>query len=276
MWRVIVLFTLVSCSSTNIKEKWGSFKSPTLGDTKSIGSYNAGCLDGAQTLPLNTLGLVQMRPARQKYYGHPTLLSFLENLGEKFYQKQKKFLLVGDLSQPRGGPTINGHASHQTGLDVDIWFDFVKKRRELSYMDLEHMPALKYIRNNKLYNWNKDHEQLILMSVMDQRVDRVFVSPPIKKYFCDKKLRPEYLKKIRPWWGHKDHVHVRLKCPKNEELCEPQAAIKSVDCEKNLDWWFGDGPSIALSEMKESKKEITLPKKCEEVKKFKRFNGYKI
>ena len=31
-------------------------------------------------------------------------------------------LLIGDMSQPRGGPMLNGHSSHQIGLDVDIWF----------------------------------------------------------------------------------------------------------------------------------------------------------
>ena len=28
---------------------------------------------------------------------------------------------VGDMSQPRGGPMVTGHSSHQIGLDVDIW-----------------------------------------------------------------------------------------------------------------------------------------------------------
>ena len=31
-------------------------------------------------------------------------------------------LLVGDLAQPRGGPMLTGHASHQMGLDADVWF----------------------------------------------------------------------------------------------------------------------------------------------------------
>jgi murein endopeptidase len=29
-------------------------------------------------------------------------------------------LLIGDMSQPRDGPMLYGHSSHQIGLDVDI------------------------------------------------------------------------------------------------------------------------------------------------------------
>jgi hypothetical protein len=32
-----------------------------------------------------------------------------------------KGLYIGDISQPRGGPMTSGHASHQIGLDADIW-----------------------------------------------------------------------------------------------------------------------------------------------------------
>ena len=31
------------------------------------------------------------------------------------------------MGQPRGGPLPYGHASHQTGLDVDIWLDLSPK-----------------------------------------------------------------------------------------------------------------------------------------------------
>ena len=36
---------------------------------------------------------------------------------------------VGDMAQPRGGPLPFGHASHQTGLDVDIWFTLTPRPR---------------------------------------------------------------------------------------------------------------------------------------------------
>lgn len=276
MWNIIniiVLTFLFSCSTPNIKQKWGSFKSPTIGESKSIGSYSAGCLQGAKTLSLNPIGLIQMRPSRQKYYGHINLLSFLQQLGEKFYNSQRKYLLVGDLSQPRGGPTENGHASHQTGLDVDIWFDFVNKRSDLTYMDLEHKSALNYVVNNKLYNWSQDHEKLILLTVQDERVNRVFVSPPIKKYFCESGLEDKFLKKIRPWWGHKDHVHVRLNCPEKDAQCNPHEPIEDNGCIENLAWWYSDEPAKALTEMSGAKKEISLPIECDEIEKQKKFSG---
>src|ERR1700730_13809348 len=46
-------------------------------------------------------------------------------------------LLVGDMSQPRGGPLLSEHTSHQIGLDVDIWFapmpDHAQSREEREF-----------------------------------------------------------------------------------------------------------------------------------------------
>jgi len=44
-----------------------------------------------------------------------------------------------DLGQPRGGPTLSGHRSHQSGLDVDIWFLLSKQAasRTLAYNERE-------------------------------------------------------------------------------------------------------------------------------------------
>src|SRR6516165_2279694 len=50
------------------------------------------------------------------------LIYFLEGLGTKVANAGTwRGLLVGDISQPRGGPMITGHDSHQVGLDADIW-----------------------------------------------------------------------------------------------------------------------------------------------------------
>ena len=48
--------------------------------------------------------------------------------------------LVGDISQPRGGPMFTGHASHQIGLDADVWLTPMPDRT-LSRAERESMPA---------------------------------------------------------------------------------------------------------------------------------------
>ena len=62
-----------------------------------------------------------MRLSRNRNWGHPKLVAFLERLAEKAKKVGWNGLLVGDMSQPRGGPMLTGHASHQVGLDADIW-----------------------------------------------------------------------------------------------------------------------------------------------------------
>ena len=60
--------------------------------------------------------------------------SFIERFGANAKKVGWNGLLIGDMAQPRGGPMITGHASHQIGLDADIWFtpmpDHVLSREE--------------------------------------------------------------------------------------------------------------------------------------------------
>ena len=64
-----------------------------------------------------------MRLSRNRNWGHPMLVELVKKLAieAKAYDGWPG-LLVGDLSQPRGGPMLTGHRSHQMGLDADIWF----------------------------------------------------------------------------------------------------------------------------------------------------------
>lgn len=55
------------------------------------------------------------------YFGHPTLLAFVERLGTEVRAQHLGTLLIGDMAMPAGGSFNGGHASHQSGLDVDIW-----------------------------------------------------------------------------------------------------------------------------------------------------------
>ena len=96
-------------------------------------------------------------------------------------------LLVGDLSQPRGGPMLSGHASHQIGLDADIWLTPMPDRK-LSRSEREEMAARPVVKNRKEIDpavWTNAHAKLIRRAASYPEVERIFIHPPIKKALCD-------------------------------------------------------------------------------------------
>src|SRR4029077_20127472 len=102
---------------------------PSKGSTQVIGFYAKGCLAGGQALPINGDNWQVMRLSRNRNWGTPELISLLKRLAAKVPKVGGgSGLLVGDMSQPRGGPMITGHASHQVGLDADVWLTPMPKR----------------------------------------------------------------------------------------------------------------------------------------------------
>jgi penicillin-insensitive murein endopeptidase len=88
--------------------------------------------------------------------------------------------------------------------------------------------------------WSEHQRFLLKRTALDQRVDRIFVNPAIKASLC-KTEREErgWLRKLRPWWGHRAHFHVRLRCPEGSPSCVPQPAPADGDgCGSELAWWF--------------------------------------
>jgi penicillin-insensitive murein endopeptidase len=66
------------------------------------------------------------------------------------------------------------------------------------------------------------------------------VHPAIKKALCQAAgTERDWLKKVRPYWGHFYHFHVRIGCPAGSAGCKPQAPVPGDDgCGKELDDWF--------------------------------------
>ncbi len=120
----------------------------------------------------------------------------------------------------------SGHASHQIGLDADIWWlaprrlDLSKRERE----DISSIPMRSADQRSVTDNWNGRAAQLLEIAASDPRVDRIFVAAAIKLEICKtaKASDRKWLQKIRPVAGHDTHFHVRLKCPKGARLCETQ------------------------------------------------------
>lgn len=211
---------------------WGAVKAPGPGKPQSIGRYGGGCLDGAARLPLKGAGWFVTRPERGRVFGHPALVELIEALGKQLQLRHLGPLPVGDLSQPRGGPAPTGHASHQTGLDVDLWYLPPEDGKSPAVVDVD--------RHKLNARWSKAIARELELVARDGRVDRLFVNPVIKRALCASTPAEDrgWLRKVRPWWGHHDHFHVRLPCPPESPLCEAQPPLAAGDGCGELGWWF--------------------------------------
>lgn len=212
-----------------------SSRLPTEGKPEAIGEFSLGCLQGGQTFNGKEKGLLLSQMKRGRYWGHPDLINILTRAGAEF-DKENKTLIIGDLSQSRGGPSLTGHNSHQTGLDVDVWFKILTDKTKPSFyvMETEEMKPIAEL--------GSDQIKLIKFFADDSSVERIFINPAFKKTLCtSKKLTADEQHKMRAWWGHDDHIHVRLKCPADNPSCVSQNAIPAGDgCGDELNWWFSD------------------------------------
>src|SRR3974390_1068527 len=95
-------------------------QTPNRGAAQAIGYYPKGCLSGGQEVPLIGPNWQVIGASRNRYWGHPELVQFIERLAAVASSRTEwPGILIGDMSQPRGGPLPSGHASHQIGLDRD-------------------------------------------------------------------------------------------------------------------------------------------------------------
>jgi penicillin-insensitive murein endopeptidase len=222
-------------------------KLPSLGRAVAIGYYPRGCLQGGIELPITGPNWQVMRVSRNRNWGHPELVKFLERFAPLAAEATGwKGILIGDMAQPRGGPLPFGHRSHQIGLDVDIGFmpmpDRVLNHEERENMSASNLvaPDGKHI-NGKI--WSHSHIAFIRTAAEQPEVERVLVNAAIKKELCrvERKNDNSWMSKVRPWYGHADHIHVRLKCPTDSPDCRAQPAVPTGDgCDKSLDHWFAD------------------------------------
>jgi penicillin-insensitive murein endopeptidase len=225
--------------------EWSRMETPTLGVAKSIGSISSGCIAGAATLPEKGPGYEVMHLERNRYFGHPELVKTIEMIGRTVEREKLGILHVGDLAQPRGGPMPSSHASHQSGIDVDIWFALDPALTKNADAKRSDVPASSFTNETgtKLNHsfWKKENARVLEFSASLPTVDRIFVNPQIKNDLCHTVLTNDraWLRKIRPWWGHADHLHMRLVCPVDSPECKPQTPLPSGDgCGPPLDWWL--------------------------------------
>lgn len=236
--------------ATPARELFGAITAPAPplpGAARVVGSHARGCLAGAAALPIDGPGWQAMRLSRNRTFGHPRLVALIERLAREARADGWPGLLVGDLAQPRGGPMRTGHASHQIGLDVDIWLTPMPDRR-LSEEEREAMPAVSMLREGTRTvdpaRFGPAHVALLRRAASYPEVARIFVHPGIKQALCERPGADRgWLAKVRPWWGHDSHFHIRLRCPEGEPLCRDQDPPPDGDgCGAELAWWLSDEP----------------------------------
>ncbi len=215
-----------------------------------LGFYSNGCLAGGEALAETGAHWQAMRLSRNRNWGHPDTIDYIKTIAKQVAELDGwAGLYIGDISQPRGGPMTSGHQSHQLGLDVDIWL-YPPNRLDLTQDEREALSAVsvrsedsKSVNNN----WTQTHMQVLKIAASDPRVDRIFITPPAKIFMCahaskDPSQR-EWLQKIRPYWQHNYHFHVRLKCPAGTPDCQRQSPdVQSLSkggdgCDETLQWW---------------------------------------
>jgi penicillin-insensitive murein DD-endopeptidase len=229
------------------KKLFGAVPLPALMEPQAAGFYSKGCLAGGVAIPVDGPAWQVMRLSRNRNWGHPNLIRMLEKLALDGKKVGWNGLLIGDISQPRGGPMLTGHASHQIGLDADIWLTPMPNRT-LTRDERETLSATSMLKGDSLYVdpdiWTPGQAEILKLAASQPQVERIFVHPGIKKKLCDTTSGDRaWLGKIRPYWGHFYHFHVRMKCPAGVAGCKGQEpAAKGDGCGDALAWWFTDEP----------------------------------
>ncbi len=247
---LLVLMPAPALSQELANQLFGAKDRPSAQEPMPVGSYARGCAAGLVELPETGPTWQAMRLSRGRNFGHPVMIDYLAELSQTARRIGWAGLYIGDISQPRGGPMTSGHASHQIGLDADIWM-LPPRRLNLSRGDRESIssiPVRSADQRSVTGNWTAGHHALLRAAASDDRVDRIFVAAAVKIEMCKTATNRDrkWLQKIRPVAGHDTHFHVRLKCPKGAALCTTQTPTVSElsnggnGCDETLTWWVTD------------------------------------
>jgi penicillin-insensitive murein endopeptidase len=257
------------------KDLFGAVRLPAVSKPQSYGFYSKGCFTGGVAIATDGPTWQAMRLSRNRRWGHPAMIKLIEKLSRDAVADGWPGLLLGDISQPRGGPMLSGHASHQIGLDADIWFTPMPDHR-LTAEERENMSAVSLIKKGSHFVddrlWTPAHERLLKRAASYPEVERILVNPGIKKMLCDTVTGDRsWLKKIRPFWGHDYHFHIRIGCQPGSNGCKAQDAPPNDDgCGKPLAWWFTDEPwrpnkNPDAPKARDIMTMASLPKQCRAV-----------
>ncbi|KMK65504.1 penicillin-insensitive murein endopeptidase [Puniceibacterium sp. IMCC21224] len=263
-------------SSKSAKQLFGAQSRASAQSSAPFGSYARGCAAGNVQLAQSGPTWQAMRLSRNRNWGQPQTIDFIQDLSRKAARQPGwSGLYVGDISQPKGGPMLTGHASHQIGLDADIWM-LPPKSLSLNASERESISSISMQRAKGAYvngSWTRAHHEIIKAAASDPRVARIFIFPGAKVQMCkDETGDRRWLNKVRPWYGHHYHFHVRLSCPKGATGCVNQAAPPAGDGCADAQSWVNNilnpppaKPRDPNAPKPQPKRELTLadlPNQC--------------
>lgn len=280
----VLVAALIACGSgapqadttTPAKYKFGA---ETVGSDQRVASYGGyakGCLAGGVQLAETGPTWQAMRLSRNRNWGQPILVDYLKDLSVKVAELPAwEGIYVGDMSQPRGGPMLSGHRSHQIGLDADIWM-LNPTRLDRTVSERENISSISMRKSAGAYvnsSWGWQHHEVLKRAASDDRVARIFVFAGAKVQMCkDEKGDREWLRKIRPWHGHHYHFHVRLKCPDGQRGCVDQPPPPPGDGCDHAEAWvdriLNPPPPKPPTTPPHPRRELTLadlPRQCASV-----------
>ena len=273
---VALILLALPLQAAPAKQHFGAERTGSPHQPYPLGTYANGCLVGARQLPETGPTWQAMRLSRNRNWAHPETIAFVERLSRvAARQPGWSGLYVGDMSQPRGGPMLTGHRSHQIGLDADIWMRPATTLR-LSRQDRERVGSISMQRANGAYvndRWTRAHHEILKAAAKDPAVARIFVFPGAKVQMCnDERGDRRWLRKIRPWWGHHYHFHVRLACPRGHSGCVDQAPPPPGDGCGDAQAWVNNilnpPPPDPNAQPPAPRRELTLadlPRQCSSI-----------
>lgn len=213
------------------------------GPLRVIGGPSVGCIAGAMELPPQGPGYQTIHLAISHFWGAPSTVAAIQLLGRDAQAAGLGNLLVEELSRLRGGPIVGGHASHQTGLDVDVALD-TSRKRALSPTERETIELASVVRADRRGvrpdRWNDSVVTLLRLAAQLPQIDRVLVNPAIKQQLCNSVTGDRsWLRVIRPWYGHAAHMHLHFRCPVGQASCiDIPPPPPGESCDASLQWWF--------------------------------------
>lgn len=181
---------------------------------------------------------MQLYRDMERIWGAEPMIDMIQKAAMDMARKYpgKDRLQVEDISAKEGGE-IEGHNSHENGLDVDLGY--------FKADGVEHDPIKKgqYYADPMVINGkispNFDVERnWELMKALHRHgnVQKIFVDQVLKNEFCryakskgELAANVEVLRSLRHVTNHQDHMHVRLRCPKGATRCKnaPEAPAGS-------------------------------------------------